>query len=34
MFATPWISRLTAVLLLIVTITVAYVFLVEPVIAG
>jgi len=34
MFATPWISRLTAVLLLIVTITIAYVFLVEPVIAG
>lgn len=34
MFATPWISRLTAVLLLIVTITVAYVFLLEPVIAG
>lgn len=34
MFATPWISRLAALLLLIVTITAAYLFVVDPIIAG
>ena len=32
MFATPWISRLAALLLLIVVLWAAYVFVVEPII--
>ena len=34
MFATPWISRLAALLLLVLAIGAAYVFLVEPVVVG
>ncbi|MGH6891709.1 MAG: type II secretion system protein GspM [Dongiaceae bacterium] len=34
MFTTPWISRLTAVLLLIATLAAAYVFVAEPIVAG
>ena len=34
MFTTPWISRLAAVLLLIVAIATVYVFIAEPIIIG
>lgn len=34
MFSTPWISRLAALLLLMVSIAAAYVFLAEPIILG
>jgi len=34
LFATPWISRLTAVLLLIAAVAVPYLFIAEPIIVG